>query len=73
MKTFEQILDMDDDDDNRDFSKGIVYDFFAQADQTFDQMDDALYVYPLLLSIGPLSTRPCIICAIGAPRRSKTC
>lgn len=42
MKTFEQILDMDDDDDNRDFSKGIVYDFFAQADQTFDQMDDAL-------------------------------
>lgn len=41
--TFEQILEMDDDDD-RDFSKGIVYGFFDQAHNTFDKMETALYV-----------------------------
>lgn len=39
--TFEQILEMDDDDD-RDFSKGIVYGFFDQAHNTFDKMEAAL-------------------------------
>lgn len=39
--TFEQILEMDDDDD-RDFSKGIVYGFFDQAESTFDKMGKAL-------------------------------
>ncbi|KAJ5661803.1 uncharacterized protein N7477_009419 [Penicillium maclennaniae] len=39
--TFEQILEMDDDDD-RDFSKGIVYGFFDQAHNTFDKMENAL-------------------------------
>jgi osomolarity two-component system phosphorelay intermediate protein YPD1 len=39
--TFEQILEMDDDDD-RDFSKSIVFGFFEQAEQTFTKMDDAL-------------------------------
>ena len=41
MSTFEQILEMDDDDD-RDFSKGIVYGFFDQAESTFDKMGKAL-------------------------------
>jgi len=41
--TFEQILEMDDDDD-REFSKSIVFGFFEQAEQTFTKMDDALYV-----------------------------
>jgi len=41
--TFEQILEMDDDDD-RDFSKGIVFGFFEQADSTFEKMEKALYV-----------------------------
>ncbi|GAB7365311.1 hypothetical protein MBLNU230_g6392t1 [Neophaeotheca triangularis] len=40
--TFEQILEMDDDEDEREFSKSIVYDFFAQADSTFEKMDDNL-------------------------------
>lgn len=40
--TFEQILDMDDDEEERDFSKGIVYDFFSQAEQTFNKMDTSL-------------------------------
>lgn len=40
--TFEQILEMDDDEDERDFSKSIVYDFFSQAETTFDNMDKAL-------------------------------
>jgi osomolarity two-component system phosphorelay intermediate protein YPD1 len=39
--TFEQILEMDDDDE-REFSKSIVYGFFEQAEQTFTKMDDAL-------------------------------
>jgi len=37
--TFEQILEMDDDEDERDFSKQLVYDFFQQADTTFEKMD----------------------------------
>lgn len=41
--TFEQILEMDDEDeDDRDFSKGIVYGFFEQAESTFENMDKAL-------------------------------
>jgi len=39
---FEQILDMDDDPNVRDFSKDIVYDFFKQAENTFPEMDDDL-------------------------------
>ncbi|KAF2741757.1 hpt domain-containing protein, partial [Sporormia fimetaria CBS 119925] len=37
--TFEQILEMDDDEEERDFSKSIVYDFFTQAESTFEKMD----------------------------------
>ncbi|KAI8935030.1 hypothetical protein NX059_008694 [Plenodomus lindquistii] len=40
--TFEQILEMDDDEDEREFSKSIVYDFFGQADTTFKKMDSEL-------------------------------
>lgn len=37
--TFEQILEMDDDEDEREFSRSIVYDFFQQAESTFQKMD----------------------------------
>jgi len=47
--TFEQILEMDDDEDEREFSKSIVFGFFEQAEQTFKKMDDAL-------KVGDLST-----------------
>ncbi|KAJ9623545.1 Phosphorelay intermediate protein [Taxawa tesnikishii (nom. ined.)] len=40
--TFEQILEMDDDEDEREFSKSIVYDFFDQAKSTFTKMDSNL-------------------------------
>ncbi|KAF4550246.1 Hpt domain-containing protein [Elsinoe fawcettii] len=40
--TFEQILEMDDDEDEREFSKSIVYDFFQQAESTFQKMDTNL-------------------------------
>lgn len=40
--TFEQILEMDDDEEEREFSKSIVYDFFGQADSTFKKMDAEL-------------------------------
>ncbi|KAF3481294.1 uncharacterized protein GIQ15_04053 [Arthroderma uncinatum] len=39
--TFEQILEMDDDDD-REFSRGLVYSFFKQAETTFVKMESAL-------------------------------
>lgn len=41
-QTFSQILEMDDDEEERDFSKSIVFDFFDQAKQTFDNMDTAV-------------------------------
>ncbi|OAL56485.1 putative histidine phosphotransferase HPT1p [Pyrenochaeta sp. DS3sAY3a] len=40
--TFEQILEMDEDEVEREFSKSIVYDFFSQADSTFKKMDTSL-------------------------------
>jgi hypothetical protein len=44
--TFNQILEMDDDDDDI-FSKQIVLDFFEQAEQTFEKMDAKLCVFQL--------------------------
>ncbi len=35
---------MDDDEEEREFSKSIVYGFFEQADATFMKMDTALWV-----------------------------
>jgi len=40
--TFDQVLEMDDDDEDRDFSKGIVFGFFEQAEATFVKMDQAI-------------------------------
>ena len=42
MPTFQQILEMDDEEDDRDFSKSIVYDFFDQAESTFERMEASL-------------------------------
>ena len=42
--TFDQILEMDDDDQEREFSRSIVYDFFTQAESTFNEMDQKLCV-----------------------------
>jgi len=39
--TFDQLLEMDDDDD-REFSKSIVWNYFEQAETTFSQMEDML-------------------------------
>lgn len=38
---FDQILEMDDDED-REFSKSIVYSFFEQADSTLEKMEAAM-------------------------------
>lgn len=40
--TFEQILEMDDDEDDREFSRSIVFGFFEQAENTFKSMDASL-------------------------------
>lgn len=43
-----QIRDMDEDDedddggDNRSFSKGIVWGYFEQAENTFEKMEEAM-------------------------------
>lgn len=42
MATFEQILELDDDDADRSFSKGIVENYYEQVDTTFDEMETAL-------------------------------
>lgn len=39
MVAFQQILDMDEGDDERDFSRGIVEDFFEQAETTFEKLE----------------------------------
>jgi osomolarity two-component system, phosphorelay intermediate protein YPD1 len=39
---FSQILEMDDSEDERDFSAPLVLNFFEQATETFDKMDAAL-------------------------------
>ncbi|EGD90907.1 hypothetical protein H112_01488 [Trichophyton rubrum D6] len=40
--TFEQILEMDDEDQEREFSRSIVYGFFDQAEATFLKMESAI-------------------------------
>lgn len=40
--TFSQILEMDDSEEDREFSRSIVFGFFEQADETFTKMDTAL-------------------------------
>ncbi|CAJ2511585.1 Uu.00g072100.m01.CDS01 [Anthostomella pinea] len=40
--TFGQILEMDDSEEDREFSKSIVFGFFEQAEETFESMDTAL-------------------------------
>lgn len=50
MSTFEQILDMDDEEDDKEFSKGIVFGFLEQAEQTFDKMEASLYDARVLFS-----------------------
>jgi len=41
--TFLQILEMDDDDDDREFSKGIVSQFFSQAEDKIIEMKEYVY------------------------------
>lgn len=40
-ETFGQIVEMDEPGDN-EFSRNIIYDFFNNASNTFEQMDEAL-------------------------------
>ncbi|WWC86369.1 uncharacterized protein L201_001245 [Kwoniella dendrophila CBS 6074] len=49
METFQQIMDMDEEDDDGDddgekhaFSKGIVWGYFEQAEATFGEMEEAI-------------------------------
>lgn len=42
MDIFSQLLEMDDDEDDREFSREIVWNYFDQAAATFVKMDKAL-------------------------------
>lgn len=53
---FEQILELDDDDD-KSFSKGMVDAYFEQAEKTFTEMDDALCALASFPSIPVTLTR----------------
>ena len=48
---------MDDDEDEREFSKSIVYDFFDQAGGTFQKMDKSMQVFPSHLPLFPSVTK----------------
>lgn len=49
MATFDQILEMDDDDD-KEFSRAIVTGFLEQAHETFEKMEESLYVFLFLFT-----------------------
>lgn len=53
--TFEQILEMDDDEDDREFSRSIVYGFFEQAENTFEKMEKDLSVNAPFRATSPLN------------------
>lgn len=42
LDTFSQILEMDDSEEDRDFSRGIVYGYFEQAENTLESMQTGL-------------------------------
>ena len=42
METFNQILELDDDDGSYEFSKGMALDYFDQAETTFEEMEAAV-------------------------------
>lgn len=51
MDTFQQILELDE-DDNVEFSQGMTWAYFTQADKAFKDMDTALYApFPARLYI----------------------
>ncbi|KAG0245326.1 hypothetical protein BGX31_007524 [Mortierella sp. GBA43] len=39
--TFDQLLEMDDEEDH-EFSKSLVYNYFEQAEKTFEEMEEAM-------------------------------
>ena len=42
METFQQILELDDSEDDREFSKEMVWAYFSQAEKTFEDLDATL-------------------------------
>lgn len=48
MEIFSQILEMDDDPDDREFSKSLVWEYFDQVVTTFEDMDQAIKANDLL-------------------------
>ncbi|CED84415.1 Two-component phosphorelay intermediate involved in MAP kinase cascade regulation [Phaffia rhodozyma] len=42
METFNQLQEMDDDEDEREFSRGIVWTYFEQVPEKLDEMGDSL-------------------------------
>lgn len=58
---FEQLLEMDEEED-REFSQSLVWNYFEQAESTFDKMDAALFVPRVYLLTGSGRRRTCRNC-----------
>lgn len=51
METFNQLQEMDDDEDEREFSRGIIWTYFEQVPEKFDVIGENLFVpIPFCLS-----------------------
>jgi hypothetical protein len=42
METFNQILELDEEDESREFSLGMVNAYFEQVEKTFEEMEEAM-------------------------------
>jgi osomolarity two-component system phosphorelay intermediate protein YPD1 len=42
METFNQLQEMDDDEDEREFSRGIIWTYFEQVPEKFDVIEESL-------------------------------
>ena len=58
---FQQLLDMDDDDD-REFSKGIVWNYFDQVKGSFEPIEDGMFVSRHYLADIPVKNEISINC-----------
>ena len=45
METFNQLQEMDDDEDEREFSRGIIWTYFEQVPEKFDVIEESLSVH----------------------------
>jgi HPt (histidine-containing phosphotransfer) domain-containing protein len=68
LETFHQILDLDE-DDTYEFSRGMAWAYFTQANSTFYEMDEALCVITIHLEFLIFGTRVRSYCNFGRTKK----